>query len=115
MIIEIITTGDEVLTGFTIDTNASWLSLQLLEAGWQIRRRQTVGDRLDDLTSLLNERSQIADVIIFNGGLGPTADDKTTDAVATVTKKPLELNETWLANMLEKFKHRGRAMPESIV
>lgn len=113
MIIEIITTGDEVLTGFTVDTNASWLSLQLLEAGWQVRRRQTVGDRLDDLTSLLNERSQVADVIIFNGGLGPTADDKTTDAVATVTNQPLVLNETWLTNMLEKFQQRGRDMPES--
>ena len=45
MIIEIITPGDEVLTGFTVDTNASWLSLQLLEQGWQVRRRQTVGDR----------------------------------------------------------------------
>ena len=84
MIIEIITTGDEVLTGFTVDTNASWLSLQLLEQGWQVRRRQTVGDRMDDLTNLLQERSLVADVIIFNGGLGPTSDDKTTDAVAQV-------------------------------
>ena len=82
MIIEIITTGDEVLTGFTVDTNASWLSQQLLENGWQVRRRQTVGDRMDDLTDVLHECSLIADVIIFNGGLGPTSDDKTTDAVS---------------------------------
>lgn len=113
MIIEIITTGDEVLTGFTVDTNASWLSLQLLEAGWQVRRRQTVGDRLDDLTGLLDERSKVADVIIFNGGLGPTSDDKTTDAVAQVMGQPLVLNDAWLANMQEKFLKRGREMPES--
>lgn len=113
MIIEIITTGDEVLTGFTVDTNASWLSLQLLDAGWQVRRRQTVGDRLDDLVNILSERSQIADVIIFNGGMGPTSDDKTSDAVAAVTARPLVLSQNWLDNMQEKFAHRGRTMPES--
>ena len=113
MIIEIITTGDEVLTGFTVDTNASWLSLQLLEQGWQVRRRQTVGDRIDDLTNLLQERSLVADVIIFNGGLGPTSDDKTTDAVAQVAGVPQELNTDWLANMELKFSNRGRAMPIS--
>ncbi len=113
MIIEIITTGDEVLTGFTVDTNASWLSQQLLENGWQVRRRQTVGDRMDDLTDILHERSLVADVIIFNGGLGPTSDDKTTDAVAAVAQVPQELNEGWLANMEQKFANRGRAMPVS--
>lgn len=113
MIIEIITTGDEVLTGFTVDTNASWLSLQLLDAGWQVRRRQTVGDRLDDLVNVLSERSQIADVIIFNGGMGPTSDDKTSDAVAEVMDQPLVLSQDWLDNMQEKFAHRGRTMPES--
>lgn len=113
MIIEIITTGDEVLTGFTVDTNASWLSQQLLENGWQVRRRQTVGDRMDDLTDVLHERSLIADVIIFNGGLGPTSDDKTTDAVSEVAHVPQELNEGWLANMELKFANRGRAMPIS--
>lgn len=113
MIIEIITTGDEVLTGFTVDTNASWVSLQLLEQGWQVRRRQTVGDRMDDLTDVLRERSLIADVIIFNGGLGPTSDDKTTDAVAQVAGVPLELNSDWLANMEQKFSNRGRVMPAS--
>jgi nicotinamide-nucleotide amidase len=113
MIIEIITTGDEVLTGFTVDTNASWLSLQLLEQGWQVRRRQTVGDRMDDLTSLLQERSLVADVIIFNGGLGPTSDDKTTDAVSLVAGVPQELNSDWLDNMALKFANRGRSMPLS--
>jgi nicotinamide-nucleotide amidase len=113
MIIEIITTGDEVLTGFTVDTNASWVSLQLLEQGWQVRRRQTVGDRMDDLTSILHERSLIADVIIFNGGLGPTSDDKTTDAVAQVADVPLVLNQTWLDNLEQKFSNRGRVMPVS--
>ena len=107
MIIEIITTGDEVLTGFTVDTNASWLSMQLLEKGWQVRRRQTVGDRMDDLTDVLQERSLIADVIIFNGGLGPTSDDKTTDAVAQVTGVPLELNSDWLANGKEIYRPRA--------
>lgn len=113
MIIEIITTGDEVLTGFTVDTNAAWVCQQFLNEGWQVRRRQTVGDRLDDLSSVLKERSQIADVILFNGGLGPTSDDKTTDTVAAVTGEPLVFHPEWFANMEAKFSQRGRAMPAS--
>ena len=60
MIIEIISTGDEVLTGFIQDTNASWLSQRLLAHGWQVRRRHTVGDRMDDLVDIMRERSQVA-------------------------------------------------------
>lgn len=83
MIIEIIATGDEVLTGFTVDTNSSWLSQRLLDHGWQVRRRHTVGDRMDDLVAILQERSQVADILLVNGGLGPTSDDKTTEAAAS--------------------------------
>lgn len=113
MIIEIITTGDEVLTGFTVDTNSAWVCQQFLNEGWQVRRRQTVGDRLDDLSDVLRERSQVADVILFNGGLGPTSDDKTTDTVAAVTGQPLEFHAEWYRIMEEKFQHRGRIMPAS--
>ena len=52
MIIEIISTGDEVLTGFVVDTNSAWLCQRLLDHGWQVRRRQTVGDRMDDLVAV---------------------------------------------------------------
>ncbi len=66
MIIEIISTGDEVLTGFTVDTNSAWLCQRLLDHGWQVRRRQTVGDRMDDLVDILRERGRVADILIVN-------------------------------------------------
>jgi len=113
MIIEIISTGDEVLTGFIQDTNASWLSQRLLEHGWQVRRRHTVGDRMDDLVDIMRERSQVADVLLINGGLGPTSDDKTTEAAALAAGVSLELRDEWLAELQQKYQSRGRVMPHS--
>lgn len=75
-----------ILTGFTVDTNSAWLCQRLLDHGWQVRRRQTVGDRMDDLVDILQERGQVADILIVNGGLGPTSDDKTTEAAALAAK-----------------------------
>ncbi|MGL5040679.1 MAG: molybdopterin-binding protein, partial [Aeromonas sp.] len=58
MRIEIISTGDEIVTGLVVDTNAAWLSALLLEHGWQVRRRITVGDHLPDLITALQESAQ---------------------------------------------------------
>jgi nicotinamide-nucleotide amidase len=113
MIIEIISTGDEVLTGFTVDTNSAWLCQRLLDHGWQVRRRQTVGDRMDDLVEILQERGQVADILIVNGGLGPTSDDKTTEAAALAANVDLELREEWLQLLIDRYSTRGRTMPES--
>ncbi len=113
MIIELISTGDEVLTGFTQDTNASWLSQRLLEQGWQVRRRHTVGDRMDDLVDIMRERSHVADILLINGGLGPTSDDKTTEAAALAAAVNLELRDDWLAELQQKYLARGREMPHS--
>lgn len=113
MIIEIIATGDEVLTGFTVDTNSTWLSQRLLDHGWQVRRRHTVGDRMDDLIAILQERSQVADILLVNGGLGPTSDDNTTEAAARAAGVPLQLDQHWLDLLLERYAGRGRPMPES--
>lgn len=113
MIIEIISTGDEVLTGFVVDTNSAWLCQRLLDHGWQVRRRQTVGDRMDDLVSVLKERGQIADVILVNGGLGPTSDDKTTEAAALAAGVELELRSEWLELLKDRYAARDRIMPHS--
>ena len=113
MIIEIISTGDEVLTGFVVDTNSAWLCQRLLDHGWQVRRRQTVGDRMDDLVAVLQERGQIADVILVNGGLGPTSDDKTTEAAAQAAGVQLELRSEWLELLTERYAARDRVMPQS--
>ena len=113
MIIEIIATGDEVLTGFTLDTNSAWLCQRLLDEGWQVRRRHTVGDRMDDLVAILQERGQVADILLVNGGLGPTSDDKTTEAAALAANVELEFRPEWQNILVERYAARGRIMPES--
>ncbi len=72
---EMLSTGDEVLHGQIADTNAAWLADFFFNQGLPLTRRNTVGDNLDALVAILRERSEQADVLIVNGGLGPTSDD----------------------------------------
>ena len=113
MRIEIISTGDEIVTGLVVDTNAAWLSALLLEQGWQVRRRATVGDNLADLTAVLQESANRAEVVLVCGGLGPTADDLTAQAAAEAFDQPLTLFPDWLATMAERYASRGRTMARS--
>lgn len=113
MRIELISTGDEVITGSIDDTNASFLSRELIEAGLQVNRRHTTGDSLEELMTLFSEVASRRSVVIVTGGLGPTNDDLTTEAAARVAKVPLELNEKWLARMRQWFAQRGRTMAQS--
>ena len=112
-VIELVSTGDEVLTGLITDTNAGWLSQLLLEQGWQVRRRFTVGDDKADLVELFEQRSHHADIVIVNGGLGPTSDDISAEAMADAAGVQLELNQHWLEVMLQKYRNRNREMPKS--
>ena len=113
MRIEIISTGDEIVTGLVVDTNAAWLSALLLEQGWQVRRRLTVGDNLADLKAALQESANRAEVVLVCGGLGPTADDLTAQAAAEAFDQPLTLFPDWLATMAERYASRGRTMAQS--
>ena len=113
MQIDIISTGDEVITGLIVDTNAAWLSEQLLSMGLQAKRRSTVGDDIADLEEILSERSKVADIIFFNGGLGPTTDDNTTEAAAHVANAKLELHEDWLEVIRKWHESRNRVMADS--
>lgn len=113
MRIEIISTGDEIVTGLVVDTNAAWLSALLLEQGWQVRRRLTVGDNLADLKALLQESASRAEVVLVCGGLGPTADDLTALAAAEAFDQPLTLFPDWLATITARYASRGRPMAQS--
>ncbi|MEH8173888.1 CinA family nicotinamide mononucleotide deamidase-related protein [Aeromonas veronii] len=113
MRIEIISTGDEIVTGLVVDTNAAWLSALLLEQGWQVRRRLTVGDNLADLKTVLQESASRAEVVLVCGGLGPTADDLTAQAAAEAFDQPLTLFPNWLATIEARYASRGRPMPAS--
>ncbi|RWR01318.1 hypothetical protein ED28_14400 [[Pantoea] beijingensis] len=111
--VEMLSTGDEVLHGQIVDTNAAWLADVLFQQGLPMSSRSTVGDSLEALVVALTERSKIADVLIVNGGLGPTSDDLSAQAAATAMGVTLELNQGWLAKMEAYFAGRGRPMAPS--
>ncbi len=100
--VEMLSTGDEVLHGQIVDTNAAWLADVFFNQGLPLTRRHTVGDNLDDLIAILRERSEQADVLIVNGGLGPTSDDLSALAAATAKGETLVLHDAWLKQM-ERF------------
>ena len=110
---EMLSTGDEVLHGQIVDTNAAWLATLFFEQGLPLTRRNTVGDSLESLVAALTERSQHADILIVNGGLGPTSDDLSAEAAARALGVELELHEGWLATMERFFTERGRVMAAS--
>ncbi|MEL4870390.1 nicotinamide mononucleotide deamidase-related protein YfaY [Enterobacter ludwigii] len=111
--VEMLSTGDEVLHGQIIDTNAAWLADLFFEQGLPLTRRNTVGDNLESLVNILRERSEHCDVLIVNGGLGPTSDDLSALAAATAKGEGLVLHEAWLAQMERFFSERGRVMAPS--
>ena len=111
--VEMLSTGDEVLHGQIVDTNAAWLADYFFNQGVPLSRRNTVGDKLEDLVDVLRERSQHADILIVNGGLGPTSDDLSAEAAAQALGEELVLHEAWLDHMARFFEERGRVMAPS--
>tara|TARA_R110001592_G_scaffold281911_4_gene549538 strand:+ start:10550 stop:11875 length:1326 start_codon:yes stop_codon:yes gene_type:complete len=107
MKLEMICTGEEVLAGQIVDTNAAWLGNQLMDNGFEMHRRTTVGDRLADLVEVFQERSTFADVILVNGGLGPTADDLSAQAMADAMGVELEENPAWRQSLVLWAKERN--------
>ena len=81
MTAEIITIGDELLIGQVIDTNSVWISRALEDHGFRVMRKQTVGDDEPEILRALRESEQRVDVVLLTGGLGPTKDDVTLNAL----------------------------------
>lgn len=111
--IEMLSTGDEVLYGQIVDTNAAWLADYLFNHGLLLSRRSTVGDNVEQLTAILQERSLHADVLIVNGGLGPTSDDLSAAAAAKAANDKLVEYPEWIEAMERYFTDRGRVMAAS--
>ena len=109
---EIIAVGSELLTPFRSDTNSLYLTARLNELGIAVRAKVIVGDDLADLVVVLGHALLRADVVILTGGLGPTADDITRDAVAFTLQRPLAEDPAILASLRERFAARGFPMPE---
>jgi nicotinamide-nucleotide amidase len=111
MRLEIICTGDEVLTGKTINTNFSYMSQKLSDVGLSVRWETTVGDDRESLLQAFQLASQRADAVIVNGGLGPTIDDLSQEVAAQAAGVELVLNDEWLVRMEDFFRRRSRTMP----
>jgi nicotinamide-nucleotide amidase len=107
---EILSQGDEVVTGQIADTNAAWLAERLTDLGFLVTRHSSVGDRLTDLVQVFQEIGARCDLCVCTGGLGPTDDDLTAQAVAEAFDRPLVFDEIALAQIEERFRQFGRVM-----
>ena len=111
MRIEVICTGDEVLTGKIVNTNFSYITQKLEDVGLSVQWETTVGDDRENLLLAFKLAGQRADAVIVNGGLGPTIDDLSQEVAAQAAGVELALNEEWLTRMTEFFRRRSRVMP----
>lgn len=110
---EIVTSGTEILLGDIVDTNAAWIAQQLREAGVNLYYKTTVGDNEPRLRGVIELGMTRSDVIIVTGGLGPTVDDVTRDAIANATGRPLELHAGALATLEARFARFGATMTDN--
>jgi nicotinamide-nucleotide amidase len=110
---EILSTGDEVLTGQIADTNAAFLADALGSLGFEVSRHTTVGDDRGMLATTFRDLGASADVVLCTGGLGPTVDDLTTEVAAEVLGVGLRRDDAALAHMESLWARRGRPMPEN--
>ncbi len=110
---EIFSQGEEVVSGQIVDSNAAWLSERLTTSGFDVTRHTAVGDKLDDLIALLLEIAQRADICICSGGLGPTVDDLTAEAVAKAFDRPLQFDGQAWRQICTYFAHRKRPIVAS--
>ena len=109
----ILTIGDELLIGQTVDANAAWLGEQLSLLGLEIVRSTTVGDTARAMRKELTRAYEDADLVVTTGGLGPTHDDLTREVVADYFGVPLCENESLMQLLRSYYERRGRSLPEA--
>lgn len=110
---EIVSVGTELLLGHVVDSNAAYIARRLAGLGIALYRKTTVGDNLARLSLVVQEALARADVLVITGGLGPTEDDLTRDAVADALGICLVENDAALASIRSFFENRGVPMQES--
>ena len=112
MLAEIIAIGSELTCGSKLDTNSQWLSREMEALGWSVARHTTLSDDMDAIVAEFRAASERAQVVLITGGLGPTLDDITRDALAIAFDQALERDAESLKQIEALFAARGRAMPE---
>ncbi len=109
----ILSIGNEIITGQTVDTNSAWLSRQVSELGIRVPRHVTVADDLKAIREEIEQAARKTDLVLVTGGLGPTEDDLTRQALAAAMGVDLEIREEYVERIRAFFTARGRQMPES--
>ncbi|MBR9991322.1 MAG: competence/damage-inducible protein A [Gemmatimonadetes bacterium] len=109
---EILAIGDELLLGETVDTNAAWIAQRLAREGIAIIRKTTVGDDDTAIRDALAAALARTGVVLCTGGLGPTRDDLTRDAVARLYGREQHVDDGWMTVLRERYERRGIPMPE---
>lgn len=112
MKIEVITTGNEIMSGLTLDTNFSWLADRLFQLGFMVSYHTSVGDDPESIVDAIRCASRRSGAVVVSGGLGATEDDLTAECAARAFGLPLELNEGALRMIEEAFRTRGRELRE---
>jgi competence/damage-inducible protein CinA-like protein len=110
---EIIAIGTELLLGVTVDTNSAYLAQQLGSVGVPVRRVTLVRDNIEEIVSVLQAALSRVELVICSGGLGPTGDDLTREAIAQATDRPLEFHQLLLDDIAARFAAFKRPMSES--
>lgn len=105
--VEIITIGDELLLGQTVDTNSAWMGQELVKFGYSVHRKTTISDEPNSLIQALDDALGRVQVVLITGGLGPTLDDRTKDTLAAYFKTPLVLHQPTLTDVQAYFERRG--------
>src|SRR5262245_47904752 len=109
---EVLSIGDELTSGQRLDTNSQWLSTRLGELGIRVLYHTTVADDLEANCRVFRQAIERADVVVATGGLGPTADDLTREALAAVAGVDLVQDDDSLRHIRELFARPGRPMPD---
>jgi len=109
----IISVGNELLMGFTLDSNSTWIARKLLDLGIKVDLKLTIADNEGEILEAFKTLSSRCDVILCTGGLGPTSDDVTKSAYCDFIQAGLELNEDYLEELKKKFEDRQLVMSDS--
>ena len=106
----ILTVGKEILIGSITNTNSKYISEKLTDMGIDVTRQVSVDDDLDEIVKELEYSTKSSDLIIISGGLGPTNDDITRDAVAKFLDRKIYLDQAEKEKMIDRFTRLGRTM-----
>ena len=113
MIVEIVAVGTELLLGQIVNSNASHIGARLAESGFDAHFQVVVGDNHDRLTAAIRTAIDRSDAVILTGGIGPTPDDLTREAICEATGRSMKFNDAYAEELRVRWEAMGRVLPEN--